>query len=352
MGQSLVIVESPAKARTINKFLGRGFTVKASMGHVRDLPKKELGVDEETFEPTYDILPDKKKTLLELRKAAKKAEAIYLASDPDREGEAICWHLKEELQKGTKAEFHRVLFNEITKRAILAAFEEPREIDIFKVEAQQARRILDRLVGYKISPLLWDKVRRGLSAGRVQSVALRMICEREREIQEFVPREYWSLKAKLGADQPPAFSAKLVTENGKRIELTSKERVSEVLEQLGWRITETTPIEGGHPDAIRVEVQATTPEPTPFTVRDVLAREKKKNPLPPFVTSKLQQDAARQLGYPVAKTMRVAQGLYEGREIGLQGTVGLITYMRTDSTRVSQEAIEFVGRFAKCERRG
>ncbi|MDH3784784.1 MAG: toprim domain-containing protein, partial [Acidobacteriota bacterium] len=197
MGISLVIVESPAKAKTINKFLGKGFIVRASMGHVRDLPKRELGVDEETFEPTYTALPDKKKTLVDLRKEARKASAIYLAADPDREGEAICWHLQAELAKSTDAKFHRVLFNEITKRAILQAFEEPLEIDVDKVEAQQARRILDRLVGYKISPLLWDKVRRGLSAGRVQSVALRIICERERQILAFKSDEYWSLNAGL-----------------------------------------------------------------------------------------------------------------------------------------------------------
>ena len=203
MARSLVIVESPAKAKTIGKFLGRKFTVKASMGHVRDLPKRKLGVDEESFEPTYTVLAEKKKTITELKKAAKDAEAIYLASDPDREGEAICWHLQEELSKGSNAEFQRVLFNEITKNAVKAAFDHPLEIDSNKVDAQQARRILDRLVGYKISPLLWDKVRRGLSAGRVQSVALRMICDREREIRAFKSREYWSVAAeargRLGA---------------------------------------------------------------------------------------------------------------------------------------------------------
>ncbi|MEE8411514.1 MAG: DNA topoisomerase, partial [Acidobacteriota bacterium] len=206
MAKALVIVESPAKAKTINKFLGSDFTVKASMGHVRDLPKRTLGVNEESFEPEYAVLPDKKKTLADLKKSAKNAEAVYLASDPDREGEAICWHLMEELRKSTNAKFHRVLFNEITKRAILAAFESPLEIDMHKVEAQQARRILDRLVGYKISPLLWEKVRRGLSAGRVQSVALRIICEREREIQQFEAREYWSLTARLAGENPPDFT--------------------------------------------------------------------------------------------------------------------------------------------------
>jgi DNA topoisomerase-1 len=341
MGKALVIVESPAKAKTINKFLGRGFTVKASMGHVRDLPKKDLGVDEETFEPTYSVLPDKKKTLSDLKKAAKSAEDVYLASDPDREGEAICWHLQQELSKGSKAVFHRVLFNEITKRAILEAFEHPREIDAHKVEAQQARRILDRLVGYKISPLLWDKVRRGLSAGRVQSVALRMICERERGILDFKTREYWSLGAQLESDKPPVFRAKLVAKNGKKIEPASKDEMETILGELGWQIRETR-AEDGQPNAVTLEVSAGPGAVVPFKVSAVQAREKKKNPLPPFITSKLQQDAARQLGFAVSKTMRLAQGLYEGREIGDAGTVGLITYMRTDSPRVSDEAIAAV----------
>ena len=241
MASALVIVESPAKAKTINKFLGRGFTVKASMGHVRDLPKRELGVDEEDFTPTYAVLAEKKKTLTELKKAAKVATDIYLAADPDREGEAICWHLMEVLKKETKANFHRVLFNEITKRAVKGAFDTPGEIDAHKVDAQQARRILDRLMGYKLSPLLWDKVRRGLSAGRVQSVALRIICEREREIRAFVTKEYWSLGAGLEGDQPPAFRAKLVARDGKKIELVSRDEVSEVLEGLGWKVGKVEP---------------------------------------------------------------------------------------------------------------
>ena len=334
MAKALVIVESPAKAKTINKFLGRDFTVKASMGHVRDLPRRNLGVDEESFEPEYAILPDKKKTLADLKKSAKGADAIYLAADPDREGEAICWHLMEELRKGTKAEFHRVLFNEITKRAILAAFEDPLEISMHKVEAQQARRILDRLVGYKISPLLWEKVRRGLSAGRVQSVALRIICERERKIQKFEPREYWSLTARLAGPNPPEFNAKLVLHDGKKIEPENGAAAAELLDALGYKlVTEPGESEGS------LTCSASAVDPLPFVVKSVQAREKKKNPFPPFITSKLQQDAARQLGFTVKKTMRVAQGLYEGREIGDAGTVGLITYMRTDSTRVSDEAI-------------
>jgi DNA topoisomerase-1 len=342
MPNALVIVESPAKAKTINKFLGKGYIVKASMGHVRDLPKRTLGVDEETFEPTYDVLAEKKKTLAELKKAAKSADEVFLAADPDREGEAICWHLYEELTKGTKAEFRRVLFNEITQRAVREAFEHPLEIDYHKVDAQQARRILDRLVGYKISPLLWDKVRRGLSAGRVQSVALRIICEREAAIKAFVTREYWSLTAQLAADAPPQFRAKLIARDGKKTELASQDEVAEALGELGWRIAEARKDEE---KGLVVSVEAATKDPTPFKVAKVQARESKKNPAPPFTTSKLQQDAARQLGYSVSRTMRLAQRLYEGTEIGDAGTVGLITYMRTDSTRVSDEALQGVRDF-------
>ena len=342
MAKALVIVESPAKAKTINKFLGRGYDVKASMGHIRDLPKKTLGVDEKTFEPTYQVLADKKKAVAELKKAAKSASAIYLASDPDREGEAICWHLREELSKDTDAPFHRVMFHEITKKAIIGAFEHPLEIDANKVDAQQARRILDRLVGYKISPLLWDKVRRGLSAGRVQSVALRIICERDREVRAFVPREYWSLLAQLGAAEPPPFTAKLMAKDGKKIELVSKDEIAVALTELGWMIGSTEAVPDGAPGAITVQVEPASASTVPFRVTSVQSKEKKKNPQPPFITSKLQQDAARQLGYPVAKTMRLAQGLYEGRELGDAGSVGLITYMRTDSTRVADEAITAV----------
>jgi DNA topoisomerase-1 len=347
VARALVIVESPAKAKTINKFLGKKFVVKASMGHVRDLPKKDLGVDEKDFTPTYDVLPEKKKTVTELKKAAKTADAIYLAPDPDREGEAICWHLKEVLKKSTKADFYRVRFNEITKRAVLEAFDQPMEIDLNKVDAQQARRILDRLVGYKLSPLLWDKVRRGLSAGRVQSVALRIICERERAIQAFEPEEYWSLTARLEGEEPPPFQARLVSWNGKKAELANREQVEKALTDIGWVVKEARPPENGNGngDAIVLDVQpdpGRSEAPVPFRVASIQAREKKKNPLPPFTTSKLQQDAARQLGFPVAKTMRVAQGLYEGRELGDAGSVGLITYMRTDSTRVSDDAIKAV----------
>ena len=344
MAKALVIVESPAKAKTINKFLGRDFTVKASMGHVRDLPKRTLGVDEESFEPEYMVLPDKKKTLAELKRSAKNVDAIYLASDPDREGEAICWHLMEELAKSTKAEFHRVLFFEITKRAILAAFDNPHEISMNKVEAQQARRILDRLVGYKISPLLWEKVRRGLSAGRVQSVALRIICEREREVQEFVPREYWSLTAHLAGENPPGFTAKMVLRDGKKIEPAHADEAKKILDELGYKLV-TNPGE----DEGKLVASAEAVQPAEFKVASIQAREKRKHPYPPFITSKLQQDAARQLGFSVRKTMRVAQGLYEGREIGDAGTVGLITYMRTDSPRVSDDAIGAAREFIRSK---
>ena len=342
MGRALVIVESPAKAKTINKFLGRGFTVKASMGHVRDLPKRSLGVDETTFAPTYQVLPEKKKTLAELKIAARSASAVYLAPDPDREGEAICWHLHEELRGETQVPFHRVLFNEITKRAVLEAFEHPREIDGNKVDAQQARRILDRLVGYKISPLLWDKVRRGLSAGRVQSVALRIICEREREIRGFEPREYWSVLARLEAEEPPPFVARLVSRGGEKVEIVSREEAVDVLAALGWTLREAEPSGTAAHGGALLEAVPGPGAAEPFRVVRVQSQQKRKNPPPPFITSKLQQDAARQFGFPVAKTMRLAQGLYEGREIGDAGTVGLISYMRTDSTRISDEAIAAV----------
>ena len=323
MAKSLVIVESPAKAKTINKFLGRDFVVKACMGHVRDLPKSKLGVDEETFEPTYVVLPSKKKALSELKKMAEGAENIYLAPDPDREGEAISFHLHAEL-KGSKKKFYRVQFNEITKKAVLHAIQNPGEIDQRKVDAQQTRRILDRLVGYKISPLLWDKVRRGLSAGRVQSVALRIIVERECEIRAFKTEEYWSMVARLATGLPPEFEAKLQSRGGEKISLASEADAMRVLSDLGLQKGETGP------------------GTVAWRVATVVSKEKRKNPPPPFITSKLQQDAARRFGYPVGKTMRLAQGLYEGKEIGDAGSVGLISYMRTDSTRVSEEALTAV----------
>ncbi len=320
MAKSLVIVESPAKARTINKFLGKGYSVKASMGHVRDLPKKKLGVEEDNgFKPTYEALPDKTKAVSELKKSAKKVESIYLAPDPDREGEAICWHLKE-LLKDSDADFYRVLFNEITKKAVLKAFQNPVDIDLNKVDAQQARRIIDRLVGYKISPLLWEKVKRGLSAGRVQSVALRIICDREREVKAFVPEEYWTITAFFSSEEPPIFDAKVIEENGEKLRIPNEQEANRIISEL---------------------------EKAEFLIEKISTKEKKKNPPPPFITSKLQQDAYRKFGFPVRKTMRIAQGLYEGKEIGDQGSIGLITYMRTDSTRISNDAIEWARDYIK-----
>jgi DNA topoisomerase I len=313
--KSLVIVESPAKANTINKYLGSEFVVKASLGHVKDLPKSKLGVDiDNDFEPVYEVIPGKEKVIKELRAAAKTAGRILLAADPDREGEAICQHLLEILD-GNKAEVFRVLFNEITPKAIRAAVENPGRINKHVVDAQQARRILDRLVGYQISPLLWDKVRRGISAGRVQTVALRMIVEREREIAAFIPEEYWSITAKLEAQQPPQFGARLVKIKGKTAEVKSQSEADFILQAV---------------------------KKSDFIVESVTTKEKKRNPVPPFTTSKLQQDAARRLRFTVKKTMMLAQRLYEGIELGEEGRIGLITYMRTDSPRVSDEALEMV----------
>jgi DNA topoisomerase-1 len=314
--KSLVIVESPAKANTINKYLGKEYVVKASLGHVKDLPKSKLGVDiENDFEPVYELIPGKEKVVKELRTAAKGADRILLAADPDREGEAICQHLKEILE-GNKADVYRVLFNEITPKAIRAAVENPGRINQHIVDAQQARRILDRLVGYQISPLLWDKVRRGISAGRVQTVALRLIVEREREIQAFVPEEYWSIIAKLEAHEPPQFNARLVKFKGKNVEVKNQAEADHIL------------------DVVRK---------SELRVESVVTKEKKRNPVPPFTTSKLQQDAARRLRFTVKKTMMLAQRLYEGIDLGGdEGRIGLITYMRSDSTRVSDDALEMV----------
>jgi len=313
VAKNLVIVESPAKAKTINKYLGRDFQVKASMGHVRDLPKKKLGVDvKKGFQAEYEVLPTRKKVMEELKLAAGDASAIYLAADPDREGEAICWHLAEELGSRARKKVRRVVFNEITKRAIEQAFEHPGELDEKKVDAQQARRILDRLVGYKVSPILWEKVRRGLSAGRVQSVALKLICDRERAIRAFVPEEYWTVVAHLEAAQPPVFPANLLKKDGKNVEIGNEEQAR----------------------AVRADL-----EKAAFRVSKVIARERKRNPIPPFTTSKLQQEAFKKLRFSVKKTMQVAQRLYEGVELGEDGSIGLITYMRTDSFRVSAEAL-------------
>jgi DNA topoisomerase-1 len=313
MTKSLVIVESPAKAKTINRYLGSGYTVKASMGHVMDLPKKDLGVDlGNNFEPTYKVIPGKGRIIQELKAAAAKADAVYLAADPDREGEAICAHLRQLLDGKKRMRFHRVLFNEITRDAVRRAFEHPGEIDRRLVDAQQARRILDRLVGYQVSPLLWDKVKRGLSAGRVQTVALRLIVEREREIQVFQRREYWTIEAHLEGKNPPPFHARLVKYQGKDLDI---------------------------PDQASAEQHAAAVKAAQFVVQSVTTREKRKYPVPPFITSKLQQEAVRKLHFPARKTMTIAQKLYEGVELRGEGSVGLITYMRTDSTRVAEGAL-------------
>ncbi len=345
MAKSLVIVESPTKAKTITKYLGRNYTVKASLGHVKDLPKRDLGieVEDQSFEPTYEVIPGKAKVLSEIKGAAEGAEAIYLAADPDREGEAISNHLAQILRQATRngkktkrtgkkasgkktkaaepAETSgqppilRVLFHEITEKGIREAFRHPSQINEFLVDAQQARRVLDRLVGYQISPLLWDKVRRGLSAGRVQTVALRLIVEREREIRAFVPKEYWTIHVALLAGTPPSFEARLVKRAGQEIEVGNQaeaDRVLAYLEGASWKVA------------------------------SVQLKEKRRNPPAPFTTSKLQQEAYNKLRFSAKRTMMLAQQLYEGIELGAEGSVGLITYMRTDSVRVSADAIEDV----------
>jgi DNA topoisomerase-1 len=340
--KKLVIVESPAKAKTINKYLGKDYLVKASIGHIKDLPSKGLGVDlDNDFKPTYEVIPDtrkrnNKKIVAELKKAAKEAEAVYLAADPDREGEAICQHLAEEIvpKRPAKPTF-RVMFNEITKRAVNEAFESPRQIDENLVDAQQARRVLDRLVGYKVSPLLCRTVGGRLSAGRVQSVALRMVVEREREIEAFSKTEYWTIGANLAAKLPPAFDARLV-----RIE-------EQTVKTSGFDedLKKNEILIGDEPAATAIVDEARKQR---FVVSDVTTKERKRNPVPSFITSKLQQEASRKLGFAVKKTMMLAQKLYEGVELGPEGSVGLITYMRTDSTRVSETALnevrDFIGK--------
>ncbi len=317
MTKSLVIVESPAKAKTIGKYLGKQYVVKASLGHVKDLPKNDLAVAvDRGFEPQYEVIEGKKKLISELKQAAKGVDSIYLAADPDREGEAICFHLQEELSgkhpKDNAPKIYRVMFNEITANAVRKAFEKPLAVNINLVEAQQARRILDRLVGYKISPLLWDKVRRGLSAGRVQTVALRLIVDREREIRAFQTREYWTIDVSLGAKKPPVLTARLHKRNSEGIEIGDTAGAQSIVRAL---------------DGAR------------YVVDSVGTREKKRNPVPPFITSTLQQEASRKLRFSVKRTMGLAQRLYEGVELGSEGSAGLITYMRTDSTRVSQDAL-------------
>jgi len=332
LAKGLVIVESPAKARTIEKYLGKGYTVEASLGHVKDLPKSTLGVDvENDFDTEYIVIPGKERVLGKLKKLAQSADTIFLAPDPDREGEAIAAHLAEELGNGAKGKkkkkkepeserIRRVTFNEITQRAVRAAFEHPRDIDQHLVDAQQARRVLDRLVGYQVSPLLWDKVRRGLSAGRVQTVALRLIVEREREIKAFEKKEYWTIDAHLAAARPPAFSARFLGAGEEKIEIPNGEEAEKIRARL---------------------------EHSDWLVRAVDRKERRRNATPPFTTSKLQQDSSRKLRFSVKRTMMIAQRLYEGVELGEEGLVGLITYMRTDSTRVSNEALTEVREYIR-----
>lgn len=312
MTDKLIIVESPAKANTIKKFLGGNTKVVASMGHIRDLPKSKLGIDiENNFEPEYINIRGKGDLIKELKKDAKNSKKVYLATDPDREGEAIAWHLANILNV-EKSKITRVTFNEITKGAVQKAIKEPRDIDINLVDAQQARRILDRIVGYKISPILWKKVRRGLSAGRVQSVAVKLIVDREEEIENFIPEEYWNIYIKLYDEKTKKkFEAKYYGKNDKKEELHNQNKVNEILSKI---------------------------ENAKYIIKDVKKSEKKRTPAPPFTTSTMQQEASRKIGFTIKKTMSVAQGLYEGVKIPDKGMVGLITYMRTDSTRISEEA--------------
>ena len=312
MAKYLVIVESPAKVKTIKKFLGKNYEVMASNGHVRDLPKSQLGFSPENdFEPKYITIRGKGEILAKLRKEVKKADKIYLATDPDREGEAISWHLTKALKLDDK-DVSRISFNEITKSAVKTSLKNPREIDMDLVDAQQARRMLDRMVGYRISPLLWAKVKRGLSAGRVQSVALRIVCDREAEIDAFIPEEYWSLEASLLPEwEKKPIVAKLMDKNGEKIEISSKEQMDAVLAEI---------------------------KDKDFNVTDIKKGERTKKAPLPFTTSTLQQEASKALNFPISKTMRIAQQLYEGVDIKGQGTVGIITYLRTDSVRISEEA--------------
>jgi DNA topoisomerase-1 len=332
LSKGLVIVESPGKVKLISKYLGKGYTVEASYGHVKDLPKSTLGVDvDNDFETEYVVIPGKEKVVAKLKKLASGVDTIYLAPDPDREGEAMAAHLAQELGDGSRRKkkkkeengqerIRRVTFNEITQRAVREAFERPRDIDQHLVDAQQARRVLDRLVGYQVSPLLWDKVRRGLSAGRVQTVALRLIVEREREIKAFDKKEYWTIDAHLAGPKPPAFDARFLGKGEEKVEVPNEEeskKITAALEKADW------------------------------VVRSAEKKERRRNATPPFTTSKLQQDSSRKLRFSVKRTMMIAQRLYEGVELGDEGQVGLITYMRTDSTRVAPEALaevrEYIG---------
>jgi len=312
MGKSLLIVESPTKARTLSRYLGDRFDIRASVGHVKDLPANELGINiENKFEPHYQVIKGKEKVIRELRKAAAKADSIYLAPDPDREGEAIAWHIAEEL-RSSKKEIYRVLFNELTRNAIENALKQPGELHQHKFEAQLARRLLDRLVGYQISPILWDKISRGLSAGRVQSVTLRLICEREHEILAFDSEEYWTITALLEGEVKPQIEARLWGKAGKKVKIVNQEQASALVTVL---------------------------EQASYQIEKVEKKKRTRSPAPPFITSTLQQEAARKLRYTAQRTMAIAQRLYEGVELGKEGAVGLITYMRTDSTRLAKEAV-------------
>jgi DNA topoisomerase-1 len=312
MGKSLLIVESPTKARTLSRYLGDRFDIRASVGHVKDLPANELGINiENKFEPHYQVIKGKEKVIRELRKAAAQADSIYLAPDPDREGEAIAWHIAEEL-RSSKKEIYRVLFNELTRNAIENALKQPGELHQHKFEAQLARRLLDRLVGYQISPILWDKIRRGLSAGRVQSVTLRLICEREHEILAFDSEEYWTITALLEGEVKPQIEARLWGKAGKKVKIVNQEQASALVTVL---------------------------EQASYQIEKVEKKKRTRSPAPPFITSTLQQEAARKLRYTAQRTMAIAQRLYEGVELGKEGAVGLITYMRTDSTRLAKEAV-------------
>ena len=312
MGKSLLIVESPTKARTLSRYLGDRFDIRASVGHVKDLPANELGINiENKFEPHYQVIKGKEKVIRELRKAAAQADSIYLAPDPDREGEAIAWHIAEEL-RSSKKEIYRVLFNELTRNAIENALKQPGELHQHKFEAQLARRLLDRLVGYQISPILWDKISRGLSAGRVQSVTLRLICEREHEILAFDSEEYWTITALLEGEVKPQIEARLWGKAGKKVKIVNQEQASALVTVL---------------------------EQASYQIEKVEKKKRTRSPAPPFITSTLQQEAARKLRYTAQRTMAIAQRLYEGVELGKEGAVGLITYMRTDSTRLAKEAV-------------
>lgn len=321
MKKGLIIVESPTKVRTIKRYVGNAYEVKASVGHVKDLPPKRIGVDvEHDFQPEFEIIRGKGKILKELKAAASKVEDVFLATDPDREGEAIAWHIAEELRDKGERRFHRVLFRELTGRAIKEAMAHPVQLDRNKFEAQLARRILDRLVGYEISPILWEKVKRGLSAGRVQSVAVRLVCDREREIQSFVPVEYWTVEVNLVGPDPPPFTAKVVALKGKKYAISTQEEADKAVSDL---------------------------KNAQYVVSSIQKKERKRQAPPPFITSTLQQEAARKLRFSARKTMTIAQRLYEGIELGSEGPVGLITYMRTDSTRVAGEAVDEARAFVR-----